>query len=263
MFLRRLLSADSAILLGLVLAAGLAVFPAKAGTLAPHRVLYDLKGDATVDLEGRMLFELVDACDGWAVKQQTVLRASGLRGQTQSFISSTSWESKDGRRFRFKRTIHRNGALVESVNGRAELDKNGAGTVLLHGDKDASGVALPAGTVFPARHTLELIDTAKRGDRFLLRNVFDGSAGNAPNKVSAVIGNPQELPGLADPATKIIAWPVRLAFFSLDSRSELPDVEIAVLMQEDGVARRITLYYPDMTVFGTIAKFTLLPPAAC
>lgn len=261
--LRRFRSAAPAIFLGLAFAVALAPAPAEAGALASHRVLYDLKGDASVELEGRMLFELVDACDGWTVKQQTVLRAAGLRGETQSIISSTSWESKDGRRFRFKRTIHRNGALVEDVGGRAALDENGVGSVVLGEGKNAPRVALPPGTVFPARHTLELIETAKRGDRFLIRNIFDGSAGDAPNKVSAVIGNPREMPGLADSATKIIAWPVRLAFFSLDSRSELPDVEIAVLMQEDGVARRITLFYPDMTVFGTIARFTLLPPAAC
>ncbi len=235
----------------------------QAATLASHRALYVLKGDSkgTVAIEGEMAFETVDVCDGWTVKQQTVLRVSGSGGETSSVISSTSWESKDGRHFRFERTTRRDGVLVEKIGGRAEMGEEG-GRVILN-DGDGTEIPLPPGTLFPSRHTALVVDLAKRGERFLMRVIFDGSAGDVPNKVSAVIGNPRELPGLADPSTQVIAWPVRLAFFPVDKDSATPEVEIAVLMQEDGVARDIELDYPDMTVHGTLAKYIPLSPGPC
>jgi len=235
-----------------------------AATLASHRVLYLLKGESkgTVAIDGEMAFETVDVCDGWTVKQQTMLRVAGPGSETRSLISSTSWESKDGRHFRFERSTRRDGVLVEKTGGRAEMTEDGGGTVILSGT-DAPEIALPPGTLFPSRHTAELVDLAKRGERFFLRVIFDGSAGDVPNRVSAVIGNPRELPGLADPSATVIAWPVRLAFFPIDKDSSTPEVEIAVLMQEDGVAREIELDYPDMTVFGKLAKFIPLPAAPC
>ncbi len=247
-----------------ILFAGLSADAGRAATLASHRALYLLKGESkgTVAIDGEMAFETVDVCDGWTVKQQTMLRVAGPGGETRSLISSTSWESKDGRRFRFERSTRRNGVLVEKAGGRAEMSENGGGTVIMSGT-DAPEITLPPGTLFPSRHTVELIDVAKRGERFFLRVIFDGSAGDVPNKVSAVIGNPRELPGLADPSATVIAWPVRLAFFPIDKKSSTPEVEIAVLMQEDGVAREIELDYPDMTVFGKLAKFVPLPATPC
>ncbi len=247
-----------------ILLAGLFASAGQAATLASHRALYLLKGESkgAVAIDGEMAFETVDVCDGWTVKQQTVLRVAGPGSETRSLIRSTSWESKDGRRFRFERSTRRNGVLIEKTGGRAEMTEDGGGTVILSGT-DAPEITLPPGTLFPSRHTAELVDLAKRGERFFLRVIFDGSAGDVPNRVSAVIGNPRELPGLADPSATVIAWPVRLAFFPIDKESSTPEVEIAVLMQEDGVAREIELDYPDMTVFGKLAKFIPLSPAPC
>src|SRR3546814_6579692 len=100
--------------------------------------------------------------------------------------SLSSWESKDGRRYRFFVRRFDGSGQAETVRGEAELDADGSGTAVFHGPERRE-VALPAGTQFPTHHTRQVLNQAAADGALLWTQVFDGSGGQGPFGVSAVL----------------------------------------------------------------------------
>ena len=76
--------------------------------LVPHRATYDMKlnvarpNSGIVEVNGRMVLEMVDSCEAWEVKQRIKLKF--LRNDGEEFdtdSSFTSYETKDGLGLRF------------------------------------------------------------------------------------------------------------------------------------------------------------------
>ena len=76
--------------------------------IAGHRAVYDaslVRGDKArvIDIAGRMVFELRDACQGWDVTQRYVLKFFDNEGGARSVESwYQGWEDKAGGAYRFK-----------------------------------------------------------------------------------------------------------------------------------------------------------------
>ena len=213
-------------------ALGIAVGAAQTN-LAPHRALYTMTLKATsrasdiAELGGRMLIEIADACDGWTLEQRIALTIVNTEGdEIRSYTSFTSWESKDGQRFRFEQQTKQGDVTVDELSGAAELQGTEGGTATLTKPRKTE-IALPPGTVFPNQHTEMLIARAEAGEMFFSRVVFDGTSMDNPNLVSAFIGAPTTAPSLAGEDQAPEGWPVRLAFFHIDAQSPEPDVEIS------------------------------------
>ena len=237
--------------------------------LTPHRALYTMslqtasRASDVASLGGRMLVEIADACDGWTLEQRIALTIVNYEGdEIRSYTSFTSWESKDGQRFRFEQQTKQGGVTVDELSGAAELHGAEGGTATLTKPHEAE-IALPPGTVFPNQHTEMLVAKAEAGEMFFSRVVFDGTSIDNPNLVSAFIGAPTTAPGLAGEDQAPEVWPVRLAFFHVDSQSPEPDVEIGILLQKNGVARGIELDYGSFVIEGRLDALELLPPMGC
>src|SRR5690606_2465042 len=100
--------------------------------------------------------------------------------------SLSSWESKDGRQYRFFiRRFDGNGE-VEPVRGEATLNDDGSGRAVFH-EPQAREVTLPRGTLFPTAHTHHVLAQAARGAAPVWTQVFDGSGEGTPFGVSAVL----------------------------------------------------------------------------
>ncbi|MFQ5783822.1 MAG: EipB family protein [Alphaproteobacteria bacterium] len=233
--------------------------------LVSHRAIYEMTGSGgnVVDLDGRMALEIADVCDGWILYQRTTLRIVNTDGsEVRSLTSFASWESKDGDLFRFEQQSQQNGLTTEKISGRAEIEPGKWGVAYLTLPK-VMQIALPPGTLFPTRHTEELIASARAGETHFLRVVFDGSALENPNRVSAFIGAPEKVPESGAGAEAATAWPVRLAFFLLEGQAPEPNVEIGLLLEDNGIAHRVDLDYGNFRVRGELAKLVLLPPRDC
>lgn len=237
--------------------------------LAPHRALYTMTLQATsrasdiAELGGRMLIEIADACDGWTLEQRIALTIVNTEGdEIHSYTSFTSWESKDGQHFRFEQQTKQGGVTIDELSGAAELHGAEGGTATLTKPHEVE-IVLPPGTVFPNRHTEMLIARAEAGEMFFSRVVFDGTSIDNPNLVSAFIGAPTTAPSLAGEDQAPEVWPVRLAFFPVDTQSPEPDVEIGILLRNNGVARGVVLDYGSFVIEGRLDKLELLPPMGC
>jgi hypothetical protein len=227
-------------------------------------------GSNIASVSGHMLFEWGDVCNGWAVQQHMKLHFAYAEGD-ESNVASTelTWESKDGKRYDFN--IHRitDGKETESYRGKATMGDDG-GTVTYTVPENKT-VKLPAGTLFPSAHTKMILDSAASGDKLFSRRVFDGTDEVGSNDVSVFIDPPQAHWLTADldpklkknPLLETTSWPVRMAFFKIDTETGEPDYEMDLSLLANGIARSMRIDYGDFSVNGTLSAVEALPQPHC
>lgn len=244
---------------------------AVAAKIQPHRAIYAMSlgsarnGSKVSDVRGRMMFEWADACDGWTTEQRFQLRFVYSEGDDMAMNTNyTTWEAKNGLRYRFNVRKLVNGELDEEVRGEANLQADGAGTAQFT-KPEPQEMELPAGTMFPTAHTLAILDHAERNEPFFTRTIFDGSDAEGPTEVSTVAGKPGAPKEAGkDPLLKVgKSWPVRMAFFPLQSDSAQPEYEMSLRLLENGIAESMQIDYGDFTVNAVLEKIEALPKSGC
>ena len=247
----------------------IAVASANAAQMVSHQALYTMslqsssRASDVAQIDGHMAIEIVDACDGWTIKQRVALIVTTFDGdEIGSYTSFTSWESDDGERFRFEQQTRQGNKIIDELSGDTRLDGDQGGVARLTKPEDMA-IILPPGTVFPNMHTELLIANAEAGATFFNRTVFDGTAVDNPNHVTAFIGNQTAGPQLPMDYEAPLVWPIRLAFFQLDTRNPEPDVEIGLLLEANGVTRTIELDYGSFVIDGRLDELELLAPIDC
>jgi hypothetical protein len=251
--------------------------PAPEVVLAPHRATYEMKlsvarpNSGIVEVNGNMVLETVDSCEGWAVKQRiklTFLRNDGEEFETDS--NFTSYESKDGLELRFSVRNVQNDEVEEELRGQADLEGIGGKGRASFTLPEARSFELPAGTLFPTNHLTLIIKHARQGDKSVSYKVFDGARLDGAFQVNAVIGRPPRPPGGA-PAVRgdvgllrgQAAWGVRFAFFANGDQGAPPEYELALDLLGNGIARSMLLDYGDFAVDARLMQIQALPRPKC
>lgn len=252
--------------------------PPPASVLVPHRATYEMKlaiarsNSGIVEVNGNMVLETVDSCDGWEIKQRiklTFLRNDGEEFETDS--SFTSYESKDGLELRFSVRNAQNDEVEEELRGRADLDSLGGRGRASFTLPETRSFDLPAGTLFPTTHLGLVLKHARDGDKSVSYKVFDGARLDGAFQVNAVIGRPPKLNGPVPPTKGDVAllrnqpeWGVRFAFFANgDQGSAQPEYELALGLLGNGVARSMLLDYGDFAVDARLIQIEALPRPKC
>jgi hypothetical protein len=253
-----------------VVFAGLA--PAvQAQELAGHRAFYDLslqsaRGDVT-GANGGMAYEVIDACDGWAIRQRLRMTITNRDGQDIDMLSDyTTWESKDGLRLRFRLRQTTDDAVTSELAGEAALDApGGAGKVryTISSGGEAESKDLPAGTLFPMAHTSALLQAAKDGKKFLSIPLFDGTSANGGQDSTVAIANwvgPQK--GKWKLLDSLPSGRVRIAFFDREGSNQQPDYEVGMRYWDNGVADELSMDFGDFVMRGLIKELAM-PASGC
>ena len=176
--------------------------------LAPHRATYEMKlsvarpNSGIVEVNGNMVLETVNSCEGWAVKQRiklTFLRNDGEEFETDS--NFTSYESKDGLELRFSVRNAQNDEVDEELRGQADLEGIGGKGRASFTLPEPRSFELPAGTLFPTTHLALIIQHARAGDKSVSYKVFDGARLDGAFQVNAVIGRAPR-PAAGTPAVR-------------------------------------------------------------
>jgi hypothetical protein len=246
---------------------------ANGAAITPHRALYSLRlgkvrsASGVIAAQGAMEYEWGETCNGWTVKQRYRLRMRYAESPEVDIQSNfVTWEAKDGQRYRFDDTEMRNGKVTQHIRGTAQLYGPGLGGIALFSAPQPHERKLPPGVLFPSAHTTLLINAAQRGEHFVVRKVFDGSADEGANEVSAVIG-----PKLApDPALERLSpllrrpgWNLRLAFFPAGSNAEEPDYELGMKLLDNGVSEAMAIDYGEYTIEAKLDDIEPLPTPHC
>lgn len=235
-----------------------------------QRALYTLSLSAPRDTSviagsGRMGFEVLDACDGWAVRQRlemTLINAEG--GVTRTLSDYATWEAKNGLAFRFHTLDMTNGEITDRLAGIAHLVRPGGPGEVIYSEPAHTKVALPAGTLFPMAQTEAIILAARAGKKFIASPLFDGTDATGASWSSVAIegwdppaprGAAVRFPALAVmPSTR-----VRVAFFSGKPSTMLPDFEIGMRYFLNGVADGLDMDFTNFSMRGKMVQLNILP----
>ena len=247
-------------------AALLAPLAAAAVEITGHRALYTLtlesaRGDI-IGASGTMGFEVIDACDVWAVRQRLAITVTSRDGTDIDLTSDyTTWESKDGLRMRFRLRQTTEDSVVNDLAGAATLDRVGGTGRATYTQPPETVRDLPAGTMFPTAHTEAILAAAKAGKRFVAIPLFDGtSADGAQDSTTAIAG-------LAAPAET--RWPalsplssvrVRIAFFERSGGNQQPEYEVGMRYWENGIADQLSMDFGDYLLAGKLTELSVPKP---
>lgn len=241
--------------------------------LQPYRAVYDLElqrargGSGIVGLSGRMVLEWADACEGYTLTQRMGFRLSRIDGgESLSDIRGATWESKDGRQFRYNVRTSVNGAVVEEFRGSAELRGARRDGMVTITSPEPMVVDLPPGTVFPSRHTYDLVEGALAGENRIARTVFEGSAGETVYETVAFLGDviPPEKAATPHALLKgLDSWRVQIAYFARGSSSDLPEYEVGLRLFANGIGDDVELDYGNFVVAGVLTDLVALPDSGC
>ncbi|MEH3143768.1 MAG: cell envelope integrity EipB family protein [Methylobacterium frigidaeris] len=269
---------------------GLAAEPAGVH-LAPHRAVYDLSlvrsgGTRAVEsARGRIVFDFSgDACKGWALqyRQVTVLESSESGART-SDLRNTTFESGDGRAFRFRTQSDLNGQSTAPVDGNAERSDKGLEVSIRAPKRSTAAVA--GEVLFPAAHMRRLVEAARAGERTVAVKVFDGSDdGRKIYDTLAVIGPRRTAeakegtapsggaPAPSAPGAEAVEaplregvmatmprWPVTLSYFSTGEGERTPVYVLSFDLYENGVSAALKLDYGDFALRGALSRIDLAP----
>ena len=247
---------------------------ASAGEYASHRAVYDMKLSRSqsnadvVDVRGRMTYEWLDACDGWTTSQKSQMKFFYQDGRTVDLgWTLSSWESKDGLRYRFFVRNLTDDKVTSEFKGEATLDGPGLGGTAQFTSPKKLKLALPAGTLFPTAHTIKLLNHLKAGDRLLYATVFDGTDDKGMFDISAVLGGTPPPDAAMAALSPLVAkgpiYRIGLAFFTPTGNQPTPEHEQTLSVYANGIVEKLSLDYGSFTVDGALVKVEGLPAPGC
>jgi hypothetical protein len=239
--------------------------------MVAHRAAYRLTFDKARDnsdvarADGVMLFEVLDACDGWASRQRLTMRLQDRDGQTLETASDyATWESKDGRRLRFSLTQMTAGAVSSRISGEATLQPDGTG-VANYEQPRAAQETLPAGTLLPMAHTLRAIAAARSGQRLLNLPLMDGTSEDGAQDSTTILSQ-WNREAEAKPRFPLLAnqesGRMRIAFFGKDNNgggASSPDYEVGLRYYANGVADELNMDFGEFAVNGRLETLEAVP----
>jgi hypothetical protein len=240
---------------------------ANAVELAAHQATYRLaldgshNGDVTAG-SGTMTYEMIDACEGWAVRQRLLMKLTNREGQDIEMVSDyTTYETKDGLSLRFRMRQTTEQAVTSEVAGDAMLTTIGGPGTITYTLPEPSTKALPAGTVFPTTHTEKFIEAAEAGQKFVALPLFDGTGPTGAQDSSVVINGwntPSETKWA--PLAALPSGKVRIAFFDREGAKQQPDYEVSMRYYANGVADALSMDFGDFVMGGKLETLKIAKP---
>ncbi|OYR15682.1 cell envelope integrity protein EipB [Brucella grignonensis] len=233
--------------------------------LVPHRAVYDLTLDRADEksgisgLTGRMVYEFNgSACEGYTTNFRFVTRIDmDEQPQRVTDQQTTTFESGNGKDFRFVNKTFVDKELVKEVRGDAKVE--GGKTVVSLSKPKEDNIDLKA-TQFPTTHMEELIGKAQAGEKFYQTSLYDASE-DADRVVATtvVVGKEQEANGDETKAmgkfTKDNVWPVTISYFDDKEKQDgLPIYRINFKLYRNGITRDLTMDYGDFSMRGKLVK---------
>ncbi|MEO0800483.1 MAG: DUF1849 family protein [Pseudomonadota bacterium] len=266
----------------LTVGAPTAIADASQVQLAPHRAVYDVdlvRTNATAGvtgLKGRLAFELKgSACKGYEQVMRFVTRTVSNDGRaTLSDMRSSYGEPVGGETLTFKSETFRDRRLSERTEGKAAATDKSI-TVAIRRPAPKTIKKEDGAVLFPVAHARALITAAINGKSVFTADLFDGAEkGEKFFRTTAAIGKRAdpgrntELPQAdgGDVLNDLRAWPISLSYFDRAKTGDIdgvPDYELAYLMFENGVARRLFIDYGTFAIKGRLVRLEMLEPPKC
>jgi EipB-like len=269
---------------GLVVGSGMlaaatvpSVVVAQSIPMAPHRAAYELTlvgnpSKAISSASGRMAVEVTgNACEGYVTTFRLLTQmADGEGDSRQSELTSTTFETGDGKSLRFNSSTRMNNAVVNATEGNAVRGTDGGIAIALR-RPTTTKLDVDGDAIFPTEHNARLIDAARKGERIVEVKVYDGSDdGQKIYDTTALIGPAVPATGRAaeEEAKKaglgaMRRWPVSLSYFAPGAGERVPTYALSFDMYENGVSGALTMNFGEFSLKGELKKLEMLKMSDC
>jgi hypothetical protein len=234
--------------------------------LAAHRAIYTLtlsssRGGEIIAATGQMGYEVIDACDGWAVRQRLSMTLTNTEGQDVQMVSDyATWEAKDGLKFRFHMKQTTDTAVTSQTDGDATLERVGGPGEAHYTVPEDTTKKLPLGTLFPMAHTSAILAGAEAGKKFITLPLFDGTDDGGAEDSSIVVLDWKKPETNAYPfLSNLPSTRVRLAFFDRGKGSEVPTYQVGMRYWDNGVADNLQMDFGDFVMNAKLTELTPQP----
>lgn len=241
-------------------------FAVEMSDLLPYRGVYDIQLENASDkagissLSGRMVYEFSGSkCSGYTTRFRFVTQVyMDEMSSRVSDMQTTTYESTDGKEFRFASKSYADRELTKELSGTAKHIDNKI-QVAISNPKKEDFVLEKAD--FPTTHTLEVLNHALSGKRFFKAALFDGSDdADQLTDTTVVIGELRA--GGVDSETKVMGdigkqdvWPVTISYFDDDKNKEgLPSYRTSFLLYKNGITRDLMMDYGDFSVRARLVR---------
>lgn len=216
-------------------------------------------GTGVANVDGDMVADWDQSCEGWTLSQKSVINIYAPSGQRVLSIASTisTWESRDGREYRFAVRNLRNGRPAEIIEGTARIAADGSSGRAEFTSPKKQTMPLPRGTVFPTAHTVRVLEKLHEAPTIVPMPVFDGMTVDGVHDVNTVIGRPAKGVSTQAQLTGRWSWPIHLAFFSEGGQQAEPEHEIGMRLFDNGVSEALVLDFRNFKVRGTLERLEL------
>lgn len=268
--------------LALLFAAGSAGAGAETAplALAPHQALYTLSlksarsNVAINNASGQILYNFDgNACEGYSSDFHQVSELDAAENNDiTSNLRSTTWESGDGKSYRFRIETRTNDDSPSIVDGIAERHDD---TIAVRLKQPAEKtLTLPGDVVFPTEQVRRVIAAAREGKSLLELKVYDGSdGGEKVYNTFTVIGQPiaAGVRAASDPSDAALQalrrWPVTVSYYDGSKQpaagEQTPVYAMSFELYENGVSRQLALDYNDFVISGAMSKYEARTAKPC
>lgn len=249
--------------------------PVMAAELVGHRAIYEVSladkpdGPGIVSATGRVVLEFDgNECQGYTTTMRFLTKYGNSQGsESTTDVQSSTWEGGAGEAFRFHVRQYLNGALQLSSQGKAA---NGGDEIAIDLEEpEEKNLGISGDVLFPTQHLNVIIEEAESGNRFVQRDVFDGSdTGDKVYATNAVIGKPSkgEVEGIkgGEDLNGVIFWPVSLAYFEEDNSGEqLPVYQMSFDLFRNGVSTDVVIDYGELALRAKLSEIEFFEPIPC
>ena len=181
--------------------------------------------------------------------------------------TSPVFEGFGGKSLNFSSSRITNGEPDQQLRGLATVAE-GAKNIAKYSIPEDLSFVLTGDTLFPAAHTIKLIEAAEKGEKIVNAQVFDGSDDKGPVEINAIIGK-RTLPQPDSKLDKALAggegWSMRLAVFptAQDDNQTISDYEMTMNLLENGVIKDMTVDYHNFSVTQKLVAIEPLKEDKC
>ncbi len=241
-----------------------------AADLLSHKAFYLLnikKTDMKSSLEGgkgQSILEMKKVCNGWDVNEDYVLIYElANKKNAKSFSSYKTFENFDGSQHSFQVNEKSDFNGENSFEGYVQKFKNKTTGLLIN--KNTKKLSYENDVLFPIEHLKLLIKAAENKEKNFTSKVFFGSNEEELTKiVSAFIGKKRiSVLNKNKSISEKYIWPVKLAFYNINTKQSKPDYEIKLEIDEDGIIHYYETDYGDFIIEANLGKISYLNDLKC
>ena len=238
--------------------------------IASHRAVYDVEvlrlssSSQVQSINGSSEYSIQRLCDGWQSVEHSAIALGFYEGSSNFVSQHKSWEALNGKAFSFSIYEDSTAKGIHHYEGFANLNEDHSEAYFTN--ETQQKLTLPEGTVFPIAHITETLENIRLGDKMQQSMLFlGGEREDSLYLVSSIAADKKtgEVPELLGPLGEAGYWPLRLAYFKVDTQEIFPDYEIEYQIQNNGVIRSYVVDYGDFSIRGQMRLIEPLVEPEC